>query len=419
MSTDSVQSTVANISPLFDVGRGMPRHRSQSGSLHLIGDPPRWEARWAVYITGPDGQEQRKSKEKILAFESVMDRHEAEKELASLIEEAAGPACKNPGMTLSSFIRLVYIPNRQKYWRPKWKGCLLSIFKCHFYEKEIGQKPLNDISRADCQRFIESVAAEKIETKKGIENMSRSIVKKCRWQLKRILDEAVAEDLIGKNRAELLDIPRDARQAKETSSLTFEQMALALAVTYRKKDKEDYLIAMCSLGVGLRPNETFATRANDVTPGQLMIDEGIVENILGDVKTNCSEAPVAISAEFEAELREYIAKKGLKPTDFLFTYATGNPISQNNYVQRQLKTLGKKIGVPDLNFRMMRTSYATHVATHSDNPKDLQTALRHEDPLFSMKVYRKPIPESTRKMQHGFHTALRAEQGRQEATLTA
>ena len=88
-------------------------------------------------------------------------------------------------------------------------------------------------------------------------------------------------------------------------------------------------------------------------------------------------------------------------------------MSQNNYVQRQLKTIGKKIGVPDLNFRMMRTSYATHVATYRDKPKDLQTELRHADALFSIKVYQKAIPESTRKMQDGFHTALRAEQGPQ------
>jgi integrase len=417
MSTESVQTTIANVSPLVDAGRHMSRHRSQKGSLHLIGEPPRWEARWRAYVKAPDGKEQRKSREKILGFEASMDREAAEKELRLLIEEAAGPeACKGRAMTLSSFIRLVYVPNRQKYWRPKWKGCLLSMFKCHFYDRAI-DKPLTEISRADCQRFVESVAAEKIETKKGLENISRSAVKHCRWQLKRILAEAEAEGLITKNPAQLLDIPPDARRAEKTRSLTFEQMALALAVTYRKKDKEDYLIAMCSLGVGLRPNETFATRANDITPGQLMIDEGIVENILGEVKTNCSEAPVAISAEFEAELREYVAQKRLKPTDFLFTYATGKPMSQNNYVQRQLKTLGRKIGVPDLNFRMMRTSYATHVATFSDNPKDLQTALRHEDPVFSMKVYRKPIPDSTRKMQDGFHTALRAEQGRQEANL--
>jgi integrase len=164
---------------------------------------------------------------------------------------------------------------------------------------------------------------------------------------------------------------------------------------------------MLGFGVGLRPCEQFALRANDVKEGELTIAEDIVEGHLGETKTPASNTTVVLTPELEGELRDYIREHHLQSDDFLFTYATGKPMSQNNYVQRQLKTIGRKIGVPDLDVRMMRTAYASYAAPFGDTPKDLQRALRHETATFSVKVYQKAIPKTTRRMQHNYESDLR------------
>ena len=58
-----------------------------------------------------------------------------------------------------------------------------------------------------------------------------------------------------------------------------------------------------------------------------MIDEGVVEGVIGEPKTRESKRPVALTDAVREELEEYIAAEGLSGNDFLFAYATGLPMS--------------------------------------------------------------------------------------------
>lgn len=103
---------------------------------------------------------------------------------------------------------------------------------------------------------------------------------------------------------------------------------------------------------------------------------------------------LALTEDLRECLETYIATHKLSGDDFLFAYETGKPMSQNNYVRRQLKTLGKKIGAPGLDFRTLRRSFATYCRKHGD-PKDLQSAMRHSDVRMSLEVYTQDLPEQT------------------------
>ena len=191
----------------------------------------------------------------------------------------------------------------------------------------------------------------------------------------------------------MLTEPVSARKVKRPI-MTLAQVAAGLKYTRGLKSKRDYLILRLATTRGLRPSELFALRVNDLQGNSLMIDEGVVQYRVGDTKSESSKAPVVLTVDLRKELEAYIQMRGLSGDDFLFAYSTGIPMSQNNYVRRQMKTIGKKIGVPGMDFRMLRRTFATHFKKHGD-PKDLQSAMRHADVTMSLEVYQQEIPEET------------------------
>jgi integrase len=82
-------------------------------------------------------------------------------------------------------------------------------------------------------------------------------------------------------------------------------------------------------------------------------------------------------------------------------------MSRNNYVRRQLKSIGKAIGVRRLDFRMLRRTFSTHFKRHGD-PKDLQSVLRHSAAIMSIEVYQQEVPAETLKAGESFGREIMA-----------
>jgi integrase len=249
--------------------------------------------------------------------------------------------------------------------------------------------------------------------------ISKSILANCKKLILQVFKFAIGEGILlpAEDPGSYVEMSTGGAEPVETPLIPWEKLVDALEVTYAKKDKRDYLILQCGFGLGLRPSETCALRVNDVKIGTLVIDEGVVENEVGEVKTRGSKRTVVLPTELESEFRNYIAANGLNDNDFLFTYGNREPISQNNYVKRQLNTIGKQIGYPDLDFRQRRTAYSSYAAEQGTTPKDLQRALGHSSPEFSQRVYQKPLPETLIKMQEGYHKKMN-EGRRRKSALT-
>jgi len=280
--------------------------------------PAKWNDRYAIYVIA-NGVEKRKTREVILGLCSDLTRADAEEKLRGIIRTEVKEASTG-GLTLWEFLikaHTGYIACRAPAWKPKWKMVLESLYDCHFKDS-IAAKKLKDITRADCQAWLNSKAP-----------LSKSMIHKCRTQLSAILQEAYAQDLVEKNRAQDLTMPESKTPTLETPFLLKSQVAHGLKLTSGYADKREYLILKLAATRGLRPNEICALRVNDIQGNQLMVDEGVVEGIAGDPKTKGSKAPVALTEEFRLELEACVASRSLSGDQFLFTYKTGNPISQN------------------------------------------------------------------------------------------
>jgi integrase len=387
---------------------GEAKRMRTNKQLEKIGEEPnqKWRARWQYYSM-VDGQKKRRHKEKILGLVAGLSEDEANARLDALIEESGS---KEHVLTLGRFIETLVMPLKKEEWRRKWYSVVCSLIKVHFRDTPIYEKPLTEVLPSDCKLFLISMAKKLVRKRDGSTRpISESMVRHGRKFLKQVFGFAVEERflLAHLDPTIRLKMPNGATPPEETPLVDWEKITLALAITSSDSNKRDYLILQCGFGLGLRPHETFALRVNDVQPGMLVIDEGVVEGLIGEVKTVESKKPIPLPADLESEFMDYIEKANLKSDDFLFSCRSGKPMSQNNYVQRQLKAIGKKIGVADLNFRMQRTGYGSHAAQFGKTPKDLQRNLRHASAVFSQTVYQKPLSQTVVAMQDGYHDLIR------------
>jgi integrase len=115
--------------------------------------------------------------------------------------------------------------------------------------------------------------------------------------------------------------------------------------------------------VGLRPGELFALRWKDIEPGQIMIDEAVYRNELGDPKAEASNAYVAIPKSLEMELAIWEeSRERTNPDDFVFEARYHHrPMDNRSYLRRFLKPAAKKAGIEGLTYQSLRRTFATRV----------------------------------------------------------
>jgi integrase len=177
----------------------------------------------------------------------------------------------------------------------------------------------------------------------------------------------------------------------------------------------DHLIVRMFIQLGLRPEEMFALRRDDVEGDQLRIDEALVEGKSAPTKTEASHDYVYIPPDLAVELKGWLECSCGEPTDWLFQTEHGRRgfLNANNYRNRILKPAAIRAGVgvietgkkdekgkpilkTAVDFRMLRRTCATLFGDRAKDPKSTQAQLRHADPAITLKHYQKAIPASVK-----------------------
>jgi len=115
----------------------------------------------------------------------------------------------------------------------------------HHLTSEFGTRSVGSLGRDELQAFLD---------RKG-EVLSFSVVDHLRWDLKRILNMAVAEGYLRKSPAVLQFTPRDCRRT-ETQVTSIEEVRKMLSVLQVRAP----LIAKLALLAGVRPGEIFGLK---------------------------------------------------------------------------------------------------------------------------------------------------------------
>jgi integrase len=338
-----------------------------------------------------------------LDLKSKMTKSEARNALQAEVTKQTGlnlvgRVLKDSSTTFGWFVRNRYFPLREGDWRPE----TAKVKKIQIEQDlliKLEEYPLDSIDRFILQTHVNDLA----------EHMSQDRVKQARSYLKSIFDEAIEQEFLTKDPSRKLRTPKNLRP-KNKQVLTWEQLWLALAESSRR----DRLLLTLDMTEALRPSELFALRwrsFNNVDT--LSITETVYRGTIRPYgKTDGSLTDVHLPPELVEELllwKEECAKASphgvVSPDAFIFPNSRGGFMDTGNYRNRVLNPLAERLGLPKLNFQVMRRTMATQ-AQSMGSVKDIQAHLRHAKADTTANEYMQELPESVKKMVGSVYTML-------------
>jgi len=297
---------------------------------------------------------------------------------------ADGRVLKDGSVTFEWFVRNRYFPLRQGDWRPETAKEKTAQIEIDLIGK-FGSRTIESIDKFELQTHLNHLARTYCQDR----------VKQARSYLKSIFDEVIEQEFLVRDPTRTLKIPKNLRP-KDKQILTWEQMRAILA----KAARRDRLILMLDMTDALRPSELFALRWQSFDDANtLSLTETVYRRELRPYgKTPKSLGKMHLPDDLAAELRQWkLECPDPSPKAFMFPNADGGLIDTSNYRSRILKPLADDLGIPKLNFQVLRRTIATR-AQNLGSVKDIQSHLRHSRADTTANEYMQELPESVQQM---------------------
>jgi len=175
-------------------------------------------------------------------------------------------------------------------------------------------------------------------------NTSSSVLAKLIRHVRAILDIAVDRELVKRNPARSRDRKLKAKSRKKTSNLS--HTPEECGELYAALSGRDHLEARILAQLGLRPEELFALRRNDLRENELVIGEALVDGHTKEPKTLASASSVYVPADLLTELKHYLEGIDQSPSAWLFpSQKKSSPLQPKNFLKRVLKPAAIRAGV--------------------------------------------------------------------------
>ncbi len=366
----------------------------------------RFFARWRVYFRGEDGRWKSKKAEKIvdrdlaekrgfeLRYDGPLTKTDARKILEDLIRESnALPTTFNAKTTFGEIAR-EYVDLNKPNWGENTARVSEKLIDHHLIAK-LGAWPIREMENADAelQRFINAYVES---------GASKSQLSKLTMYLRAILNLAMDRRLIERNPARKLK----AKSRKRTSNLSHAEQECGALLT--QVSGRDHLAVRLLVQCGLRSEELFVLRRNDVRENELVIDEALENDHTKEPKTVASAASVYVPSDLMTELKHYLETIDADPTAWLFPSARKDvPMRPGNFLRRVLKPAAVRARVAvkksakgeatsALNFQSLRRTSSTLFGARAKDPKSTQAHMRHADPQVTLKHYQQAVPSEVK-----------------------
>ncbi|GAA3948185.1 site-specific integrase [Actinomadura viridis] len=372
-----------------------------------------------VWVTTPDGQRKRKwayGKTRTETHEKWLKLHAAAKQ---------GPvATKSPTLAgyLSYWLREVVDPNLAPATAANY-----DMFVRLYIVPELGRKRLDKLTVQDVRTWLNGLrercqccAQGKDERRTRSDQRCCAIGDCCEqlasdrtirdaWTvLRAALNNAVREEIIPRNVAGLLRVPKPRRRKVKPWSVDEARQFLESA---RKRRDPLYPAFVLILVLGLRRGEMLGLRWDDVDLDKAELTVGWqIQRIRGqllhrETKTESSDAvlplpDICVTALSEREKDQAAARDRAEEPwpdlGLVFTTRNGQPIEPRNF-NRSFVTACEKAGVPQIPVHATRKTCASLLVAMDVHPRVAMQILRHSQISVTMNVYSEVSAEATRK----------------------
>jgi integrase len=330
----------------------------------------------------------------ILGFKSHLTKGEAREALQKEIamrtgQNPDGKIMKDGSVMFGWFVRNRFYPVRD--WRPETEKVKKIQIERDLIEK-FENVSLDAFEQFTLQKHLKHLATF----------LSEDRVKHARSYMKSIFAEAVEQDFLVRDPTRGVTIPRNLRK-KDKTTLTWHQLrALIAGVTTR-----DRMLLTVEMTDALRPSELFALRWRAFNGRRLTISETVYRGKIRPFgKTEKSLGDVVLPRGVVDDLLLWKQKcPDSSPDAFIFPNTNGGFMDTGNYRNRILLPLAKKLGLPKLNFQILRRTMAT-LAQGKGSVKDIQAHLRHSKADTTANEYMQELPESVGRMVESMYEEL-------------
>ncbi|WP_455681110.1 tyrosine-type recombinase/integrase [Streptomyces globisporus] len=348
----------------------------------------------AAYVTNTDGHRVRK-----FVYGSTYD--EAAEKLGKLQEQERNgvPVPSRTwslGEWLAYWLEHIVKPNREHNTYVKYESKVRLYLVPH-----LGKKPLARLTPAQLRSFMAELKRTEVPPAARFEVLR---------VLRNALNRAVREELLTRNVAELVDMPKVTK--KEAKPWNARE-----AITFLRSARAHRLYAACVLVLvlGLRRSEVLGLRWQDIdfdqrqfTPLKQVQRVKGVGLVLKDLKTESSHAVLPLP-EFCAraleerrelqDLEQRIVGDGWSQEpgqDLIFSSERGGLIDPVGF-SRSFNALVKRAGVRRITVRLARHTCGTLLAFLKVHPKVAQAILRHSQISMTMDVYTHVVGDGERE----------------------
>lgn len=264
-----------------------------------------------------------------------------------------------------------------------------------------GQTALRDISAVVVQRYLSDLAGSKLS------HESRD---KIRDTLSSILGSAVNYQYLVNNPVDGVKLPPDKKGRRIKPYITPQQFHGLVQII-----SEPYAtMVYVAVYTGLRVSELVGLKWGDVQGNSITIDERYCRGDWGAPKSEASNATIPVNDSVIQRIealksmtvairagratRQYQVVRASGPEDLVFqSLVKGVPMRDNNILVRHIKPAAKRLGLPWVNWQVLRRSFATWLKLAGTDVKDAQGLMRHSRASTTLDVYQQFVPESQRK----------------------
>jgi len=242
----------------------------------------------------------------------------------------------------------------------------------------LGRIPLGELRPSDVQDWVATLEAD---------GLSPSRIRKAHVVLAQILDAAMRDQLIARNAARGVKLPRIVRrEAAYLEPPVVEMIAAAMP--------ENYQLLVRLLGtIGPRFGEAAALTRSSYDPlrRRLRIRDSLTE-VAGKLertptKTH-AERSVPLPSTLATELTHHLAARvGTADNAPIFTSPTGKLLRHGAFYRRIWLPTLERLGLPRLGLHVLRHSAAARMISAGATPKSVQAVLGHSSAAFTLTVY--------------------------------